>query len=668
MHGGRTSVSSMLGNSSLAPLPKRKRLSYACNYCRAKKTRCDEQFPSCRNCQLAGVQCITVDKRRPNAPVQHRRKDLPVTERTLEPEAPTLVSPETSHAPEFTIPSAPSRSPSPGPRDSNEWRNWDTRHLPVLPTRAGSSIVQISTQWLDLALSRLRIPRSNYVRINLEPCLSSPEMSYEYTVASMEPGLPPVDELHRLTELFFKVYHPIYPFLDRGMIRLLVSESSDMSQRSARSRRVSTTSRLMLLYLITILGTMAGPTVFQQHLNTYLSYCHTLVGHLILQPSIESVQALLLFSITLRLRDQLSQAWDVLTLAISMSQTLRLAHLSAHLRTIHDKGSDSNMSPMRTWWALYVFEKFLAFDSGRQSTLDDPRLSSVGRQDPTEPMNNGKTLVLQDYENFLTSLANVLREMQHRSWHTWRTENLDTTSDTDARARKIRTAGAIDTLLWEWRGSLPSEYQVGTSSSADVQLTPQWAFLSFYYHQAIIVLYRNTLLLDWSEVKREVDRYGSGEPWHLRLRNGPQICLEAAKGMTNLQVMVTEADEPSFLVLGTSPLAAAYVLAVHIRRQPASILSRTHFELMKAAMAISRQRYSSSTAQNSLHKSLDALERYVSQLLGDMALQSSAEFSTDPVENHLTPMTIPNPLESPPLSWGSFDLLSWDWNDLVPQT
>ncbi|KAE8323135.1 hypothetical protein BDV39DRAFT_196120 [Aspergillus sergii] len=442
-------------------------------------------------------------------------------------------------------------------------------------------------------------------------------MSYEYTVASMEPGLPPIDELHRLTELFFK--------------------------RSAGSRRVSKTSRLMLLYLITILGTMAGPTVFQQHLNTYLSYCHTLMGHLILQPSIESVQALLLFSITLRLRDQLSQAWDVLTLAISMSQTLRLAHLSANLRIIHDKGSDSNMNPMRTWWALYVFEKFLAFDSGRQSTLDDPRLSSVGRQDPTEPMNNGKTLVLQDYENFLTSLANVLREMQHRSWHTWRTERLDTTSDADARASKIRTAGAIDTLLWEWRGSLPSEYQ-------------------------IIVLYRNTLLLDWSEVKREVDRYGSGEPWHLRLRNGPQICLEAAKGMTNLQVMVTEADEPSFLVLGTSPLAAAYVLAVHIRRQPASILSRTHFELMKAAMAISRQRYSSSIAQNSLHKSLDALERYVSQLLGDMALQSSVEFSTDLVENHLTPMTIPNPLEPSPLSWGSFDLLSWDWNDLVPQT
>ena len=373
------------------------------------------------------------------------------------------MSPETttgvSRSPEFTIASTRSKSPSPGLRGSNEWRCWDTRHLPVLPTRAGSSTVQISTQWLDLALSRLRIPRSNDVRFHLEPCLSSPELSDEYTVASMEPELPPLDELHRLTELFFKVYHPIYPFLDREMILLLVSGSSDRSQRSARTRSASKTSRLMLLYLITTLGTMAGPTVFQQDLNTYLGYCHTLVGHLIRQPSVEAVQALLLFSITLRLRDQLSQAWDVLTLAISMSQTLRLAHLCAHLRTMHDTVSDSNKNPMRTWWALYVFEKFLAFDSGRQSTLDDPRLSSVGRQHPTEPMHNRRMLVLQDYETFLTSLANVLREMQHRSWHTWRTENLDTTSDADARVSKIRTAGAIDTLLWEWRGSLPSEYQ-----------------------------------------------------------------------------------------------------------------------------------------------------------------------------------------------------------------
>ncbi|KAL2811611.1 hypothetical protein BJX63DRAFT_433284 [Aspergillus granulosus] len=673
----------MLGNFSSAPLPKRKRLSYACNYCRAKKTRCDEQFPSCRNCRLAGVPCITVDKRRPNAPVQNRRKDLPATGQPISIEATrvtVMASPETTDnsrpsslvTPEFTIAPTLSRSPSPVPRGSNDWPNWDTKHLPVIPSQAGSSVVQISIQWLDLALARLRIPRSSYVRANLSPCLSGPTNRSEYAVPSLEPGLPPLDELHRLTELFFKVYHPIYPFLDRQKIFSLFDESSVISPHHGRTCRFSKVSRLMILHLITILGTMAGPTVSQQYLNTSLGYCHSLVGHLILQPSIESVQTLLLFSITLRLRDQLSQAWDVLALSISMSQTLRLADLNFHLQALNGSILDSDMGSARTWWALYVFEKFLAFDSGRRSNLDDTRLSSVGRQAPTEPLDRGRVPELQDYKHYLTSLANVLREMQHRSWHTWRTESLDTSSEADARASKIRAAGAIDTLLWKWRGSLPPEYQVGTPSSADVQLMPQWAFLSFYYHQATIVLYRNTQLLDWNEVKAEVDRYGSGEPWHLRLRNGPQICLEAVKDMTNLQVMVTEAGVPSFLTLSTSPLAAAFVLAIHISRQPASILSRTHSELMKVAMAISRQRYSSSTGESQLNKSLDALEQYVIRLLGDPASQSSVEFNPESVEINHTTMPIANialstPLEPSPLTWSSFELLSWDWNELIPQ-
>ena len=71
-------------------------------------------------------------------------------------------------------------------------------------------------------------------------------------------------------------------------------------------------------------------------------------------------------------------------------------------------------------------------------------------------------------------------------------------------------------------------------------------------------------------MKREVDRFGSKEPWHLRIRNGPEICLEAAKDMTNLQVAVTESSAHSFLAVATSPLPAAYVLLIYIRCQPAS--------------------------------------------------------------------------------------------------
>ncbi|KAL2126437.1 hypothetical protein VTI74DRAFT_921 [Chaetomium olivicolor] len=48
---------------------KRKRLNFACNHCRSKKVRCDQQYPSCQSCLVAGIECITTDTRRPGVEV-----------------------------------------------------------------------------------------------------------------------------------------------------------------------------------------------------------------------------------------------------------------------------------------------------------------------------------------------------------------------------------------------------------------------------------------------------------------------------------------------------------------------------------------------------------------------------------------------------------------------
>src|SRR5271163_1508073 len=53
---------------------KRKRLSHACNLCRSRKVRCDEQMPTCRNCQRAGAECITTDPKKPEVQIASRRK------------------------------------------------------------------------------------------------------------------------------------------------------------------------------------------------------------------------------------------------------------------------------------------------------------------------------------------------------------------------------------------------------------------------------------------------------------------------------------------------------------------------------------------------------------------------------------------------------------------
>ena len=51
---------------------KKRRINFACNYCRNRKTRCDEQKPSCMACINAGVECVTTDRRRPGVEVSRR--------------------------------------------------------------------------------------------------------------------------------------------------------------------------------------------------------------------------------------------------------------------------------------------------------------------------------------------------------------------------------------------------------------------------------------------------------------------------------------------------------------------------------------------------------------------------------------------------------------------
>ncbi|KAF6840951.1 fungal specific transcription factor domain-containing protein [Colletotrichum plurivorum] len=51
---------------------KRRRISFACNYCRNRKTRCDEQKPSCRACIAAGPTARATPSSRANCPSSAR--------------------------------------------------------------------------------------------------------------------------------------------------------------------------------------------------------------------------------------------------------------------------------------------------------------------------------------------------------------------------------------------------------------------------------------------------------------------------------------------------------------------------------------------------------------------------------------------------------------------
>lgn len=439
--------------------PKRKRLSYACNYCRLKKTRCDEQQPSCQNCTRAGVECITTDKRRAGAIVSSRRRAsaLPETSphlansiRSSEPEPEPEPEPESepiqvsSYVPtsydQNLLPSAP---PS--------WkRRWvKTERLPMMPRFLGSSMFGVMTGWLELAFYRLKAPKD----------FDIPRGVSHYSKSWLPvgvPSFPPAKEARDYCRLYQKTLHPLFPILSKKTfedVSELVCPSVDTLNKQ---ENVENPPLQALSYLVLTVGlkTMGEPAYSREELAfSYISYCNTLLGRLVAYRCLKSVQAILLFAIIIRSCDQITWAWDVLTMGVSMAQSLGINESGYGMNDENHAASEDEDEKRQTWWCMYVFEKILALECGHVSTVWDRELSAVNL---TSMRSDSQLSDQETYRVAAVSLANVLHELQERSARTWHREEWLPQTVEEAIREKITTGGDLGLLLQGWRDSLPS--------------------------------------------------------------------------------------------------------------------------------------------------------------------------------------------------------------------
>lgn len=449
-------------DSLAQPGTKRKRLSYACNYCREKKTRCDEEQP-CRNCHLAGVQCVTTDKRRDNAPVSHRRRP----NLTLDSDEPRSRNVWSIHSADGSghqstqlqagtsplgraTPRTPESSLSsiaPAPKDqlrlwSQCWgkEGWRTGRLPMMPRFVGSSTVELLGEWLNMALYRLKIPK---------PHIISPSINGDFASLVLErpPDLPPPPERRRAIDSFWKTLYQIFPFLGQDAGGIISKEG--FTAQNLPLRKSSDAPSNGMTYLIVTSGLLATPSSEETRtlVSSYLSYCNSLLGYALATRSLKSVQFVLLLSIVLRSCDKLAWAWDVLSMGVSLAQSIGINRSSASSTGDLSKQSTSESD---TWWCMYVFEKILAFELGRPSVIWDRVLSETSSATldvPIEPKEQFKYAAI--------SLANMLHEMQERSARAWRREEWLPQSVDQAIEEKIQTGGELVTLLDDWKTSLP---------------------------------------------------------------------------------------------------------------------------------------------------------------------------------------------------------------------
>lgn len=417
---------------------KRIRLSFACNYCRSKKTRCDEEQP-CRNCRQAGVECITTDKRRAGALVSSRRRAVTTTESPSQAGIPRTPDSHLS----TTTPSASQDRPR---LWSQPWgrEGWKTGRLPMMPRFVGASTVELMTEWLDMAFYRLKGSKTHAI----SPLVNQ---NFAAEIPDKAPELPSLEEVQACMNNFSETLGQLFPFLDRSMTEpsfmadFLATLAMHPSQPSSIPQRA-------LVYLMVTAGMMAMPASegSQNLISSYIVYCNSLLGHIIATRTLKSVQAILLFAMVLRSCDKLAWAWDILTMGVSMAQSIGINQVRSHSPT--PAGSDH--PDFQTWWSMYVFEKILAFELGRPSMVWDRDLSGTieasvlfeGQNDPD-----------QQFWQASISLANMLHELQERSAKAWRREAWLPQTVEQAIEEKLQTGGELLVLLSDWHQNLPDD-------------------------------------------------------------------------------------------------------------------------------------------------------------------------------------------------------------------
>ncbi|WQF83650.1 hypothetical protein CDEST_08664 [Colletotrichum destructivum] len=604
-------------NSATGPegalLPKRRRINYACNYCRNRKTRCDEQKPSCRACIAAGIECVTTDRRRPGVEVQRHETKRRASRTSTSSLAGSLPAAKTSssspHSPprEGGVEPAPAEVPKtkkvspsserlhrgsvvcrivPLSRDQNvaaipeDEDNSSTTaqppakyqgKLPVVRPSRGSNSVEILADWLDLAARRLGIQQ----RRGLPWGPEKPPSHRVRGLLSSEPlPFPPRAVAHQLASRYLDGANLVYPLVNRDRFRQDLDTASELGPINfAETRGIAA---LATVYLVLCVG-FASESLTEPPLDArdYVSYCKALLGHLITTNNVDTIRAIVLLALCLQCYDDCTGAWNALGVGVSMATSLglhkpRSSEGCPRSRT-HKRLDFVDDEERRTFWlGIYAFEKFLAFEMGRLSSIDDEECYPARVEIPA---GNGTSSRDKAF-SVTVDLARILSEIGRKAVLVSRKEDgLRDGCLQDVIAEKIETTGEAQLLLTRWGESVPDELRPISDILIGSKICPFASFISMHYNNALVMLSRNSLLISEEAITTGADIISKGKPWDYMMRNGQSLAANSARKM--LRIVVEAVDSKSNTVLPNllNPLHALSTLAMHVITHPDSRIS-----------------------------------------------------------------------------------------------
>jgi hypothetical protein len=533
---------------------KRKRLSHACTRCRSKKVRCDELEPNCTNCVRAKVACVTFDPRTLTAA---RRREAQSQPAEASPSARSHVFTSTPSVEEAGKQSA-SQHGLTAADDEAESPAVSSPLLPVLPRFLNGNSLSVLTQWLDLAFARLGMTQrlhSTYKTIRAK------EQRPSYAGLKLYPDdvLPPHAQV---ASAFSTSMGWLFP----------VSASSIEDSTPATAHPSPLHALMHAVNLATDVSESARSLS-----DRCFGHAYNLLP-LILEPMgyrvHDSIRSLLLMSLYLRWRDDAERAWQILSLAIA----------SIHNQSLHREHHRTQIPGSRDlFWSVFMMDKLLSIELERKPMLTS---AECNRALPPASDDHGGSVfrAVIDLSVLQDEILEKLQSSRRSEEEAHAGQNL--TVLRQIIQAKLRLVGELDQKLLRFADGLPHGLKPTDYLYADSDSVLGLTFLAVQYHQAVFLVSRNALLINMQTVQSEIDKSFEGSPNVNRLRNGMNVCANAARSILNVLNHAEEAGVQSSLLTPYAPLMAMYALTIHIVRRQSPATAKVDLELQATAMSL----------------------------------------------------------------------------------
>jgi hypothetical protein len=318
--------------------------------------------------------------------------------------------------------------------------------LPVFQQSRGNTHCEILSDWFDVALYRLGIRGAWPAPM---PLSRSPSPSRSFSSFGLCP-LPGLDTLRQAADSFLAGPNTLFPVMARDAVMPLL-EAAHASGPADLARQAGYPS-LMLAYLVVLVGGLSAP-VLPPDLDTkaLLDCCTTLMGHVLQETTLATVQAMLLLAMAQRCCNNAMASWNAMSLAVSTANTIGLPQLSRQ----GPAGADDERSAVCK--SVCIFEKMLAFELGRSSRTAS---LSVGPGSSARSVSSTPASQHPCHEveaaNAAESLALTLDVVARRCIEITVRAQKNSGADLAARIHdKIKTIGEAVLSLMDWATSIP---------------------------------------------------------------------------------------------------------------------------------------------------------------------------------------------------------------------